>query len=93
MGAGEAVELFHFTSMSAAEKILESGVVRGTQNGLWGPGAYFGSSLSFGSLTKTFAWGLPMAKQEAVVGIQVAAKNVAWRPFGIRLVKDLSFKF
>lgn len=43
---------------------------------------------AFGSVTKTFAWGLAPAKQNTVVMVQVAATDVEWRPLGIRIVKS-----
>jgi hypothetical protein len=92
--AGESVTLYHFTSETASAKILSSGVLNATTKGLWGSnGVYFGATKSASLFTKTILWGLPIARQKAVIELSIEANRVSWRPFGIRFVKEMVVKF
>ncbi|CAN5456500.1 hypothetical protein BH11ARM2_BH11ARM2_37660 [soil metagenome] len=91
--AEEMVTLYHYTSEAGREAILESRTIAGTMNGLWGRGTYFGSSTAFGRVTRIGLWGLSPKNQRAFVAVEVAAKDVSWRPLGIRPVKEMGFRF
>lgn len=91
-GGEEQFELYHFTSVENAAKIVESGEIIGGGNGLWRWGAksandvYFAANKNVNGFVRTFIYGLSPSKQRAVITVKVIANRVIKRPFGIRIV-------
>ncbi len=89
-GTGQGtVELYHFTTGEGAQGIMGDGIINGSR-GLWRPwlrnDVYFTTNANPNSFTKTWVYGLSPSKSVAVP-VQVPPSQVAWRPFGIRIVK------
>jgi hypothetical protein len=85
------VELWHFTSIEGAKGIRDTGqiVVNG---GAWRWGHKAKDDVYFGAsprnwFVRTFVWGLPPYKQQEVFRVLVPIREVAWRLFGIRVVR------